>query len=345
MTDLSIILVNWNCIDFTEQCIASIGAVAHPFEYEVILVDNASADAPCRNLAERFPWVKIILSDENIGFGRANNLAAGNSTGRVLFFLNPDTLVLGDAIGLMLAELERDPQAGAVGCRLLNPDRTLQLTSVQRFPTIANQLLAVDGLIKRFPNLPLWSKQALSRPKPNQVSVVDLVSGAAIMVRRDVFEHVGGFNPEYFMYAEEVELCYAIRAAGWKTLHVSDAEITHFGGQSTKICEDGFAAITCRESTYHYFCRTRGESYALVYRTGLLLSAVFRLSFLALLSPFIATVGIPLKRKNAGRAFRKWLKIARWSIGREPAVRGSSQTAAASIASGDNCAPVNSSRA
>src|SRR5580704_16327152 len=138
MTDLSIILVNWNCLDFTEQCIGSICATTHDVDYEVIVVDNASADAPCQSLVEKFPWMKLVLSEQNIGFGRANNLGVQHSTGRNLLFLNPDTLVLKDALLRMLTDLRGRPNAGAIGCKLFNPDGTLQTTCVQPIPTIFN---------------------------------------------------------------------------------------------------------------------------------------------------------------------------------------------------------------
>ena len=243
-------------------------------EYEVVVVDNASMDAPCQIITERFPWVKLILSDENIGFGRANNLGVHHSTGRYLLFLNPDTVVLGDALARMLSETQARPQAGAVGCKLLNPDGTLQTSRVLGFPTIANQLLSLAWLQRRLPNLGLWGQRPLHAAAHSKVDEVEVVPGAAILVPRPVFEAAGGFSPEYFMYAEEVDLCFAIRRAGWHNLHVKDAEIMHFGGQSTKQCEDGFSAVTMRDSVYRFFRRNHGRSYAMLYRAGMLLSAL-----------------------------------------------------------------------
>ncbi|WP_263357918.1 glycosyltransferase family 2 protein [Acidicapsa ligni] len=315
MTNLSIILVNWNCLAFTEQCIASICAVAPKVDYEVIVVDNASADAPCQSLVEKYPWVKLILSAKNIGFGQANNLGVRHSSGKVLFFLNPDTVVLEDALRRMLCELSAAPQAGAIGCRLLNPDRTLQTSSVQRFPTVFNQFLALSWLQRKWPNLPLWGKQALYYNGPRVIHEVDVVSGAAIMVRRNIFEEVGGFNPEYFMYAEEVELCYAIRRAGWKIMHSSDAKIIHFGGQSTKKRENGFVDIAMRQSVYRFLCRTRGNFYARIYRFFLLISAILRLILLACMSPFSIILNFPVDRETNAITLRKWLRIAEWSVG------------------------------
>jgi GT2 family glycosyltransferase len=315
MTELSIILVNWNCLDFTEQCVASIFSTAQGLEIEVIVVDNGSSDAPCSTLTEKFPDVRLILAGENLGFGQANNLGVRHSSGRYLLFLNPDTLVRGNALRQMVNGLETTSQAGIIGCRLLNPDDTLQTSCVQGFPTILNQLLALNWLKRRWPRLPLWGIAALYSDGQEPLHEVDVVSGACLMARRDVFQRVGGFNPEYFMYAEEVDLCYAVRRAGWKTLHVSSAEVVHFGGQSTKSREDGFAAVAMRDSVYRFLRRSRGGFYALLYRSGLVWSAVCRMLILSIALPATSTFRRSGLHGDSLRALRKWSKIARWGIG------------------------------
>jgi GT2 family glycosyltransferase len=114
MVDLSIILVNWNCLEFTKECLASIRATTHGINYEVLVIDNDSADAPCTGLVEEFPWIKLVLSNKNIGFGPANNLAVRHCEGESFLFLNPDTIVLGDAILQMWNALQSMPWGGAV---------------------------------------------------------------------------------------------------------------------------------------------------------------------------------------------------------------------------------------
>jgi GT2 family glycosyltransferase len=317
MTDLSIILVNWNCLAFTEQCLASIRESVTGISYEVIVVDNDSSDAPCQSLVDNFSWAKLILSKENIGFGRANNLGVHHSFGKNLLFLNPDTVVHGDALRRMVSELESIPVAGVIGCKLLNPDGSLQSTCVQPFPTILNQLLALDFLQRRWPDLRLWGRQALFSKSPDTVHEVDFVSGAAILVNRVVFEEVGGFNPEYFMFAEEADLCWTIHRAGYKVLHTSNAVITHYGGQSTKTCEDDFASVTMRESVYRFMYRNRGSLYAYIFRLTIIVSALTRICLLICILPFAIAFTAPSGRKKIARAFRKWMKIARWAVGRD----------------------------
>jgi GT2 family glycosyltransferase len=218
----------------------------------------------------------------------------------------------------MISALDSMPQGGAIGCKLSNPDGSLQTTSVQSFPTVLNQLLALSWLQRRWPALPIWGKQALYSTEPNTVHQVDFVSGAAILVKREVFEAVGGFNPEYFMYAEEADLCFAIHRAGYSVLHTGDARITHFGGQSTKSCDDDFAAVTMRDSVYRFLRRNRGSSYAILYRLALFASAFVRLTILCGVFPFAVFFGYPITREDVSRPFRKWLKISQWTLGSEP---------------------------
>jgi N-acetylglucosaminyl-diphospho-decaprenol L-rhamnosyltransferase len=311
MMDLSIVIVNWNSIEFLKECITSIQSTTEHLDYEVIVVDNASADDPSRILAEEFSWVKLIRSDHNIGFARANNLGAKHSCGNSILFLNPDTLIIQDAICRMVLQLDSDPQIGAVGCRLLNRDLTTQMSCVQSFPGLINQILGIDWLRRRWPDLSIWGTRALSPENLHSINDVDAVSGACIMVKREVFEKVGGFSTEYFMYAEEIDLCCKIHSAGWKIRYVGDAEIVHYGGQSTKKQGTGFADVMMRESIFKFFRKFRGTPYAWLYRVSLLLSATARMMILA---PLLALPNDLTAPKSARAAFLKWRKIASWAL-------------------------------
>lgn len=308
--DLSIIIINWNSIEFTVGCCASIQSTTHGLEYEVIVVDNASEDEG-QILAARLPTVHLVLSNRNLGFAGANNLGVDHSSGQALLFLNPDTLVTADAIQRMLVRLESSPDTGAVGCRLLNRDLSLQMSCVQPFPTICNQLFSIDWLKRRWPTLPLWGMGALFSEDRSSVHEVQVVSGACLMVKRQAFEKIGRFSTEYFMYAEEMDLCYRLRQAGYKVCHVGDAEVVHFGGQSTKKKGDGFSDTVMRESVFKLLKKFRGNLYACVYRAALFLSAGVRL---AILSPLLALGSTMPNHQDIRGTFRKWRKIASWSL-------------------------------
>ena len=306
--ELSIIIVNWNSAGFTRNCIASLKATTHETAYEIIVVDNASNDGLLDSPELQDPLVKVLRCERNIGFARANNLGAQQATGNKILFLNPDTVVLGDAIRTMADRLDAIPGAGAIGCRLLNADMTLQLSSVQPFPTLFNQLFALDFAKRRWPTLRLWGTQSLYTATPEVVSEVEVVSGACLMVRTDVFREVGGFSTDYFMYAEEMELCYRIRQAGRKVCHIGSARVVHFGGQSSQKQPSGFAEIIMRQSVFTLLRKVRGNFYALAYRAALVSSALLRLTVLA---PLLV---VRTKRGAARLAFRKWSHIAAWGI-------------------------------
>jgi N-acetylglucosaminyl-diphospho-decaprenol L-rhamnosyltransferase len=260
----------------------------------------------------------LILSQENLGFGGANNLAARFASGRILFFLNPDTILLEDAAKHAYQVLENRPDAGVVGCRFLNSDGSLQLSSVQAFPSVTNQLLANRWLQQWWPCT--QGKAALYVKAPNAVREVDVVSGAGLLMRKQVFDHVGGFSKEYFMYAEEVDLCYRVHRAGLKVLHCGDAQVVHFGGQSTKQCEEGYADLAMRESIHQFLLRTQGATSAALYRAALVVGAALRVSIVGIALLFLRH----RRRQMALMVIRKWRRIARWALAERAAKAGSS---------------------
>jgi N-acetylglucosaminyl-diphospho-decaprenol L-rhamnosyltransferase len=306
--DLSIVIVNWNSIEFTKQCIESIAAHLSGPTYEIVVVDNASSDDSCSVIRKLFPSTKLICSKQNLGFARANNLGVDHASGQLILFLNPDTLVQDDAIAKMARALTKDQNLGVIGCTLLNGDLSVQTTSIQPFPTIANQLLGLDWLKRQFPSMRVLGIRELYMDLGDKVAEVEVISGACLMIKREVFAQVGGFSVEYFMYAEEADLCYKVRKIGFKIGYLQAAKIIHFGGQSTNKREDGFADLVMRESLFRFCKKFYGTPYALLYRTVLLLSGSGRL---LLMLPLLL---LPSRHDQIGRAFRKWRRITAWSL-------------------------------
>jgi N-acetylglucosaminyl-diphospho-decaprenol L-rhamnosyltransferase len=309
---LSIIIVNWNSTRLTVDCIRSIEATTLELDYEVVVVDNASEVDPWPVLSEACPSAVLIRSDRNLGFAGANNLGAERSRGSCLLFLNPDTLVLGDALRRMLAVFDVRTDVGAGGCRLLNSDMSLPTSCVQSLPTITNQVLAADWFIRRWPTCPLWKTPALVRQDGAGPEVVEAVSGACLMVRKSVFASVGGFCQDYFLYAEEADLCHRVRRAGLQNYYVGDATIIHLGGQSTAQRGTSFQDIMMRQSVYKFLRKYRGRSYANLYRACLFLSALIRM---LVLLPVLALPKHSGPHRTAAKPFLKWSGIAFWSIG------------------------------
>lgn len=315
--DLSIVIINWNSAAFLQKCLKSMYANPQHLRFEVVVVDNASLDGCDKIVQQEFPQVKFVQNIDNAGFGRGNNLGFEHSSGRNILFLNPDTEVLGQALPTLVSFLESTPDAGIVGARLLNSDLTVQSSCIQTFPTVVNQALDCELLRHLFPRSSLWGITALfDSTKP--VSV-DVVSGACLMIRRHVFEHVGRFSSSYFMYTEDVDLCYKVKKAGWRTYYVSSALVIHHGGQSSASqSASNFAAVMMRESKMRFLKTWRGRFYADLYQASMVFVAIGRLSLLALV--LLVTFG-QFHGQSLRRSFTKWTKIFRWGLGLESWVR------------------------
>ena len=313
--NLSVVIVNWNSAEYTVSCVSSIEAQTENLEFEIIVVDNASTDDSCRIIQERCPSVKLIRSSQNVGFARANNLGFQHSSGRILLFLNPDTELHGSAINLMYDWLDSSQDIALLGCRLLNSDMTVQTSCVQSFPTILNQVADAEILRQRFPRLRLWGMRALLAADCGNPVTVEAVSGACQMIRREVFEKVGLYSTDFFMYMEDLDLCYKVRQMGGKIGYLGSAMIVHHGGQSShKRGGEDFSGPMTKESVHKFLRRRRGPVYAGAYRLSMLLVSLLRCALLTVLLPIPSA---RLDQASLRHSLTKWHKILRWSLGLE----------------------------
>ncbi|MEM6336134.1 MAG: glycosyltransferase family 2 protein [Bacteroidota bacterium] len=227
---ISTIIVSYDTFALTRDAVHAVLGSAGELAHEVIVVDNASPDQSGTRLAEAFEAderVQIVQNDENLGFAAANNAGAALAQGRVLYFLNSDTLAAAGSTERLVAFLDAHPEAGAVGPRVFNGDGTDQV-STGRFRTPASVLRHYLPLTDALQGRSQRTDQVPSTTRP-----VDIVKGCALMMTREAFDHVGGWDASYFMYSEETELCYALQQAGYTNYFVREAEIVHFGGGST----------------------------------------------------------------------------------------------------------------
>ena len=309
--DLSIVIVNWNSKAYLEKCLESVLIWTVDIEHEIIVIDGASFDGCGEMLQRRFPQVRFIQSQENIGFAKANNVAFRESRGRYILFLNPDTELIGPAINIMFDYIQKVPNSGAIGCKLLNADKSVQTSCLQAFPTLLNQFLDSELLRRLWPMSPLWGNAHLFRTQITAGEVEGIV-GACIMVDRSLFEKVGLFSEDYFMYAEDLDLCYKIKQAGYMNYYLADASIIHFGGGSTEKSPSDFSVVMMRESVWRMMRKTRGSVYSFAYRVSTMLSSTGRLILLMVVFP------LHLLRRGEGSwngSFRKWKAILTWSLG------------------------------
>lgn len=307
---LSVIVVNWKSAVHLHACLGSLYRFLDGDGFETIVVDNASGDGCAAMLAREFPQVRLVAAPENLGFARANNLGFTHSCGDILLFLNPDTEVCDTSLERMAAWLRTHPQVGAVGARLLNSDGSLQQTSVQAFPTLRNQFLDCDLLRRCFPRSRLWGTRALWE-LPRGPFAVDAICGACFMMRRDVFKAVGRFSEEYFMYADDLDLSYKIRQAGYSVVCLTDCAVTHHGGRSAAQQGAWFTAIAQRNAMAQFFYRTRGPVSAGAYRMLTAVAAVLRLG---LTGAALALAGKGRHREQMLMSWSKWSTLLQWSF-------------------------------
>ncbi len=288
MTDLSIIIVSWNVRDLLAACLDSIAAApviidsepvgaglptrprsAGEIHVEVIVVDSASSDGSAAMIQARYPWVRLLARDENIGFTRGNNLALEAAQGRHLMLLNPDTVVHGDALNQLVNALDAQPAVGIVGPRVLNEDGTTQSTR-RRFPTPLTAIFESTWLQAYAPRRVLDRYYVTDQPDDGTFEV-DWVQGCALTARRAVYEQIGPLDPGYIMFSEELDWCRRAKDAGWRVLYLGSARITHYGGKSTEQAQTD-RHIYFQQSKLRYFRKFHGRGFALALRVFLLLS-------------------------------------------------------------------------
>jgi GT2 family glycosyltransferase len=233
-TQISIVIVNYNVKDLLDNCIESIKKSNFDGDYEIIVVDNNSTDNSVEFLKPKHPDVNFIANQENVGFSKANNQGFDVSSGKYILILNPDTLIEPDTLQKMYDLLESDNEIGAAGCKVLNEDGSFQQACRRSFPTPWNSFCKLFGLQKMFPKSKLFSSYNLSYLDINEQYEVEALIGAFIFTRKKVLDAIGGFDESFFMYGEDLDLCFKIKKNDWKILYSPITSIKHLKGESTK---------------------------------------------------------------------------------------------------------------
>ena len=227
MIDLSITIVSYNTKDLLKQCIKSIYEHTKNISFEIIVVDNASCDGSVEMLKSEFPTVKVIQNKENLFFTRAHNQALRIAKGRYLMILNSDTIVLDSAFDKLVKFMDENPQCGACGPKLLNPDMSLQ-RSGERLPTFWYGLFETFFLNTIFPKNPVKKNRIYFDWDRNTTREVESVSGCCMMLRKEVADKVGLLDENFLVYWEETDWCKRIVDTGWKIYYITDAQIIHY---------------------------------------------------------------------------------------------------------------------
>lgn len=274
--DIAIIIVNWNTRDILGQCLQSVFASQTAKQFEVWVVDNGSSDGSKQMIKEIYPHTRLISNGDNVGFARANNQAVELSSGDYVMLLNPDTMVEKDVIEILANYLDQNPEIGAVGPRLLNPDGTLQESAYPE-PTLPREFWRMFHLDRfhYYAEYPMdsWSEEVARE--------VDVLMGACLLIRRKALDQVGLLDEEFFVYSEEVDLCTRIRNFGWRISWLPTVKVLHLGGQSTQqVQQEMFLQLY--KGKIQYFRKHHSAIEVWLYKFVLFLATLVRL----VLTPF-----------------------------------------------------------
>ncbi len=288
--DVSIIIVNWNTRQILQDCLQSVYKQTQEIAFEVIVVDNGSADGSVDMIRSEFPQVRLIANPDNRGFAAANNQGIAVATGRYILLLNSDTIVLDGAIQKTVVFADGRPGAGVFGCRVLNADKTLQPTCFM-FPSLLNMILSSTYLYKLFPHNHFFGRERMTWWDRSDIREVEVVTGCFLMVRTDAMQQVGLLDEAFFMYGEETDWCRRFKNAGWKILFTPDPQIIHLGGASSKL-NSAKMYIQLRKSILQFVRKHRSWP---VYGLACLLVVLF----LALRIPYWALASLTPSRDRA----------------------------------------------
>jgi len=275
-TDVSVILVNWNGCALLERALSALFTTTHKVAMQVIVVDNASSDGSVAMVRQQFPQTTLLVNSKNVGFARANNQALELVEGRYILLLNTDAFVHEGTVDGMVAFMDAHPDAGSVGCRLYYEDGTLQ-RSCFAFPTLATELWNALFLDRLFSKSRYFGKYQMTYWDMSDTRSVDSLMGACLMVRSDVVRRIGLFDEQFFMYSEEIDLCYRIQKEGLKNYYLPRFSAIHlWGGSSRRIRRESFLRLY--QSRVKFFRKHYGEEIVQRYKMVLFFSAFVRIS-------------------------------------------------------------------
>ncbi len=275
MITLSILIVTWNSQDVIYQCLRSIELDSLPIEYKVYVADNASVDGTVEIIKNYFPAVDIVINKYNIGFGAANNQLIRRCNSDIILFLNPDTILQRRSIQLMINHFNQDKSVGVVGPRLINRNGSPQLIDM-RFPKWITPVMDSIFLKKA-----LGINDGLRLVRSNLPSTnafeVDWVMGACLMTKRGILEDVGYFDEQYFLFCEEMDLCYRIKQKGWKVVYLSQSTVVHLGGIGIDLY-DSRKIYEIHKSQLLFFQKIYSKKDYMLLKTAYIIKAVLRIA-------------------------------------------------------------------
>jgi GT2 family glycosyltransferase len=294
--DISVVIVAWNAKHYLELCLDSLTQAPLRRTSEILVVDNASTDGSAEMIEARFPQVKLIRSDENLGFSKGNNLAIRQCQGRYIALVNPDVIVFPGCLDALADFLDQNSRVGNVGPRVFNPDMTQQSTC-RRFPTLWNNFCSASGLASKFKASRFFAGEHMFYFPHDRMMAVDVLVGCFSMIRREAFETVGLLDEGLFMYGDDVDWCRRCWKAGWEVVFFPGAEAIHDRGKITGPYPVRFA-VAQQKSVLYYWYKHHGFWGSLGIQSIILFHHLLRYAF-AVLS------GLARSRGDTERDIRK----------------------------------------
>lgn len=232
--ELSIIIINWNTKDLLNKCLDSIARNSNDIKKEIFVVDNNSTDGSPDFIKENYPYVNLIKNTKNLGFSRANNIALRKAGGKYILLLNSDTVVEPSAVSLMMDFLEKHPEAGMAGPKLLNSDGTIQLACRRSIPNPKVAFYRITGLSRIFPKNEEFAKYNLTFRNSEELQEVEAISGACMMIKKKAMDEIGLLDEDFFMYGEDLDWCHRLGKMEWKIYYIPNARVIHHHRASSK---------------------------------------------------------------------------------------------------------------
>ncbi len=313
--DISIIIVNYNVKEFLANSLQSVRKASKEIDTEIFVVDNNSSDGSMEFLKPLFPEVHFIENDENLGFGKANNQAIKLAKGAYTLLLNPDTVIQEDTLQVLMDHMEKNPETGACGCKILNPDGSFAPESRRTVPTVSSAIHKAVGLTALFPKSKIFGKYYMGWKDEDEPGEIPVLSGSFMFFRTEVLKEVDGFDERFFMYGEDIDLCYRVAKKGWKIDYVPSTSIIHYKGESTKKDFRAYNRVF-NNALYQFFDKHYTSRYSSLFRFIVFWAIQLRalLTYITSKVSFLKYVIIDLLVLNgslaAGYFFRFWFEDA-----------------------------------
>lgn len=294
--DLSVIIVSYNVKTYLDQCLRSVQRASENLKVEVIVIDNCSKDDTLKHIKNEFPWVQCIENKVNLGFGKANNIGAKKAIGDYVLYLNPDTVVGENNFKLALNQFNEHPNLGSLGCRMIDGTGNFLPESKRGFPTPLVAIYRLFGLARLFPKSKRWAGYYMGHIDESENAAVEIHCGAWMMLSRQALIKSVGFDEDFFMYGEDIDLSHRIGKFGFETRYFSDSPVIHYKGESTK--HDSWAYVKNFHVAMDIFAKkhfTSGaKAFSILIRTGIYAKAFSSIlkRWLELLVPLFLTAAI-----------------------------------------------------